>query len=424
MPPCLLAKALLRNRPRTVVAHPLRYPRSAAHLLSDVASFLISLFAVWLASRPATMSATWGYHRVEIFGALLSVVLIWFLTGILCFEAVQRVLHPEPVDGPIMFATATGGLVVNLLMMKILHQGHDHGHGGHSHGGKGHSHGGHDEDNINVHAAFIHVVGDLVQSIGVMIAAGIIWRYPDAHIADPICTFLFSILVLFTTVGILRDASYTLLNSVPSSVSLLNLANELYAIPGVANVHDLHVWSYGQGRVALTAHIIADDPEAALAAAQLVTSRQGIRHSTLQVERCGSVAVSGCETANSLAEDCSIDLAGATPQAHAHSHGGGDCSESPRLPLVLVRASTSVLGRASVGARHVGADGTDHAISPTGVAHAAAAPRFAGPFAPVPKVKVAEGGGHGHSHGGEAVGQYGHGHSHGQSGDGAHGHSH
>ena len=130
-------------------------------------------------------------------------------------------------------------------MMKILHQspggGHGHSHGGghgHSHGGGGHGHGG--EENINVRAAFIHVLGDLLQSIGVMVAAGIIWAKPDAHIADPVCTFNFAILVLFTTVGVMKQGLATLLNSVPSHIDLPSFAAELGGIKGVANVHDLH----------------------------------------------------------------------------------------------------------------------------------------------------------------------------------------
>jgi len=212
---------------------------------------------------------------VQIFGAVASVLLIWILTGVLCYEAILRIITPEEVDGKVMFITAIIGVVVNLAMMKVLHQGgHGHSHGGddhgHSHGdlsvlfsfGKkkaakpadaaggagtalleddhhGHSHAGSGggahghahgsvagaasgapttaaaeaDQNINVRAAFIHAVGDLVQSIGVTIAAIIIWAYPEAHIADPICTFLFSILVLFTTWGIMKSAYFALMVS-------------------------------------------------------------------------------------------------------------------------------------------------------------------------------------------------------------------
>lgn len=453
------------------------YPRcSAAHLLSDVASFLISLFAVWLAERPATTVATFGYHRIEIFGALGSVVLIWFLTGILCYEAVHRLLNPSPVDGKIMFITATAGLFVNLAMMKILHQGHGHGHGGHGHshggGGHGHSHGGHghgggeastEEDNINVRAAFIHVVGDLVQSIGVMIAAGIIWANPDMHMADPICTFLFSVLVLFTTVGILRTAFHTLLNAVPTNISLIKLVTDLYAVSGVSNIHDVHVWSYGQGRVALTAHVVADQPEQALLDAQKVALKHGIKHSTFQIERCGTEDVSSCAEVNVLSADCVIDLAqapgAAGKRSHSHSHGSQDAhgshshgAEGQPLPLALLRQDTSLLSRPSPTMRHVGQDGAEHVVSPriTGTPGGASAAvgnsgsilsgassqgrtspgkDFSGhPLLAQAGHSHGPGSSHVHSHVGhgrqeEADDGHGHSHSHGH-GHGSHGHSH
>ena len=103
-------------------------PLSAAHLLSDVLAFLISLFAIWISRRPAAGSLTWGSHRYELVGAVLSVFLVWLLTVVLCIEAVDRILHPEPVNGLVMFVTALLGLLVNLAMMKILHQ--DLGGGG------------------------------------------------------------------------------------------------------------------------------------------------------------------------------------------------------------------------------------------------------------------------------------------------------
>ena len=130
----------------------------------------------------------------------------------------MRFISPEPVDGRIMFIVASLGLGVNLVLMQILHSGAG-GHHGHSHGGEsdhGPAHGG----NINVRAAFIHALGDMLQSIGVMIAAAIIWAVPDARAADPACTLLFSVLVLGTTIGIVRQGFAALLNTVPDHIDL------------------------------------------------------------------------------------------------------------------------------------------------------------------------------------------------------------
>ena len=264
---------------------------SAAHLLSDVLAFLISLFAIWISKRPASGSLTWGSHRYELVGAVLSVFLVWLLTALLLVEAVDRILYPEEVDGKIMFITALLGFLVNLAMMKILHQdlGGGHSHGGHSHASHGHSHGGH--ANLNVSAAFIHVVGDLIQSIGVMIAAVIIWVEPSLTIVDPICTFVFSILVLFTTWGVLKSALRSTLTSSPEHVSLPGLTRALLGLRGVTSMYGLHVWEYGgagdKTRVACEAHLVCRDSGAmatVLEAALSVVGSHGITHPTIQVE--------------------------------------------------------------------------------------------------------------------------------------------
>ena len=373
----------------------------AAHLLSDAASFAISLGAVWLAERPRTAHATFGFHRVEIFGALASVLLIWVLTAVLCFEAVERIRNPEPVKGDIMFITAALGLGVNLAMMRVLHGGGggDEGggggggsHHGHSHaGGHGHSHGG-SGDNMAVQAAFIHILGDFVQSIGVLIAAAVIWAVPEAHIADPICTFIFSVLVLFTTFNILRSAYHELMNGVPAHVDLARLAADMMTLPAVTNVHDLHVWSFGQDRLCLTAHIIVSGTEhdraAALEAASALAAKLGIRHSTLQVELASSTDVASCLRFNEHVDECALTL---------------QDPDSPRPSLFLVE-------------RPGGSDG-------------AAAGRRLALLSPPASHRVAECSGDDGDHSGYAHAHAGHWHAHPSSGHGhahasAHGHAH
>jgi hypothetical protein len=169
------------------------------------------------------------------------------------------------------------------------------GEHGHSHGGGG---GGLDDSNINVRAAFIHALGDLIQSIGVMIAAALIWYNPEWRIADPICTFVFSALVMWTTFGIVKDASSVLMMSVPSGIDPVRICEDLEALPGVSNVHDLHVWALTPAERILTVHIIADAPAEALTAAQKIISGHGIGQSTIQVERCGTGDLASCWAAN------------------------------------------------------------------------------------------------------------------------------
>jgi len=175
------------------LANSLAIATDAAHLLTDFASFMISLFSLWVATRPSSKRMSFGWYRAEVIGALTSVLMIWIVTGILVYLAIQRLVDNEfDIDAKIMLITSGVGVLFNILMGLTLHQhGHSHGGGGHSHGGDSHGHSHSDpesrpllntsndshnnQENINVRAAFIHVIGDLVQSVGVFIAAIVIY---------------------------------------------------------------------------------------------------------------------------------------------------------------------------------------------------------------------------------------------------------
>eukprot|EP01133_Synstelium_polycarpum_P009104 gene9104-10676_t len=299
------------------MANSLAIMTDAAHLLTDIGAMFLSF----------------GFHRAEILGALASVLMIWALTGVLIYEAIQRVLHPpDVVDGKIMFIIATCGLAINIIDAIILHYGaggHGHSHGGgggHSHGAApkkkkksghghlvedhGHSHGGggdhghaHGNDeidiengvakkkehmNINVYSAYIHVIGDCFQSIGVMIASAIIWIKPHWKIADPITTFIFSIIVLFTTVRLLKQSLSVLMEGVPSEIDVAEVQDDLGQLRGVTEVHDLHIWSITIGKPALSAHLTIGEgvnaDEVLRAANQLLLDTHSIAHTTIQIE--------------------------------------------------------------------------------------------------------------------------------------------
>ncbi|XP_033696505.1 proton-coupled zinc antiporter SLC30A2 isoform X2 [Tursiops truncatus] len=190
------------------LAHSLAIMTDAAHLLTDFASMLISLFSLWMSSRPATKTMNFGWHRAEILGALISVLSIWVVTGVLVYLAVERLISGDyELEKETMLITSGCAVVVNIIMGLILHQS---GHG-HSHGHE-HSHDtSQQQENPSVRAAFIHVVGDFLQSLGVLVAAFILYFKPEYKFIDPICTFLFSILVLGTTLTILRDVILVLM---------------------------------------------------------------------------------------------------------------------------------------------------------------------------------------------------------------------
>ncbi|XP_043244704.1 zinc transporter 2-like isoform X1 [Amphibalanus amphitrite] len=261
----------------------------AAHLLADFASFMISLFSLWVASRPATARMSFGWHRAEVMGALISVLLIWVVTGVLVYMAIQRVIYQQfELDAVVMLITSGLGVLVNIVMGCTLHQ-HGHSHGGgssHSHGGgSAHSHGA---QNINVRAAFIHVLGDFLQSIGVFIAALVIYFKPMWILVDPICTFVFSIFVLATTLTILKDTLNVLMEGIPKGIDIEQLQAILEGIPGVLKVHNLRVWSLSMDKPALSAHIVIGPdvkPQGVLRQATLlVRERHDFYEMTLQIE--------------------------------------------------------------------------------------------------------------------------------------------
>ncbi|KAI5576217.1 hypothetical protein BDE02_09G030100 [Populus trichocarpa] len=263
-----------------VKANSLAVITDAAHLLTDVAGFSISLFTVWASGWEATSHQSFGYGRLEVLGALLSVQLIWLISGFLIYEAIDRILHKNAgVNGGLMFAIALFGFIINFIMVVWL--GHDHSHHAcHDHN-HDHTHNHEREDlcatdeggetklassspantkmlNINIQGAYLHVMADLIQSVGVMIAGAVIWAKPDWLVVDLICTLLFSTFVLFTTLPMLRDIFCILMESTPREISVSRLESGLKCIKGVQDVHNLHVWSLTVGKPVLSCHVIAE----------------------------------------------------------------------------------------------------------------------------------------------------------------------
>uniref|UniRef100_A0A8D8YJN4 Zinc transporter 2 n=1 Tax=Cacopsylla melanoneura TaxID=428564 RepID=A0A8D8YJN4_9HEMI len=249
----------------------------AAHLLTDFASFMISLIALWVASRPATKQMPFGWYRAEVLGALTSVLLIWVVTGILLYIAVERVITKDfEIESTIMLYTSVFALIVNIVMGCTLHQ-HSHSHGGTQ-----------EQTNINVRAAFIHVLGDFVQSLGVFVAAVVIYFKPEWYLVDPLCTFLFAILVLVTTVSILRDIMVVLMEGIPRGVEFTDVLETFLQIEGVVKVHNLRIWALSLDKAALSAHLAVrsgtDTGEVLKRASQLVHTKFDFFEMTLQIE--------------------------------------------------------------------------------------------------------------------------------------------
>ncbi|XP_035214966.1 zinc transporter 2-like isoform X2 [Stegodyphus dumicola] len=275
-----------------ILANSLAIATDAAHLLTDFASFMISLMAIWVASRPATKRMSFGWYRAEVIGALTSVLLIWVVTGVLVYMAAQRIINEEyEIDAEIMLITAAVGVGVNVIMGVALQAGgvsHGHSHGGSETKKHGHQHEASGKDNINVRAAFIHVIGDFIQSLGVLIAALVIYYKKEYAIVDPICTFFFSILVLITTFAILRETLNVLMEGMPKGMNFQEVMKLIYTIPGVVKVHNLRIWSLSMDKTALSAHLViasGENPITILKKASSIIRRDlGVFDLTLQVE--------------------------------------------------------------------------------------------------------------------------------------------
>ncbi|XP_039530013.1 zinc transporter 2-like, partial [Pimephales promelas] len=196
----------------------------------------------------------------EVLGALLSVMSIWTVTAVLVLVAVQRIISDDyEIHSDVMMITAGCAVALNIFLAFILHQSP----GRHSHSSlsvSGHSHSLTEEHrNTSVRAAFIHVLGDLLQSLGVLLAATIIYFRPEWKIADPICTFLFSILVLGTTFTILKDIFRILMEGAPHGIDFDSVNDVLLAVGGVKSTHSLRMWSLTASETHLSVHAVIDE---------------------------------------------------------------------------------------------------------------------------------------------------------------------
>ena len=239
----------------------------AVHMLSDNVALVLALAAVWLASRPATPERTYGYKRAEVLAALANGVLLVALAIWIFVEAAMRVRDPGDVLGGWMLAIAILGIGVNV--------------------GAGLALVGSRRASINVEAAFRHVFTDLLGSIGVAVAAVVILVTGWVQ-ADALVSVLIGVLVLASAWGIVRDSTSILLEAAPRGIDTQVLGRRLAAMPGVVEVHDLHVWTITSGFMALSAHVLVrpgDDCHARRRELEhLLRDEFEIEHTTLQVD--------------------------------------------------------------------------------------------------------------------------------------------
>ena len=233
-----------------IISGSLAIVSDAAHMLTDLSSFGIGLLAIWISGWQPSKSYGFGYFRAEILSSLAIVVSIWIMSALLLYLAIQRFQFDEfELDPDVMIAVAGLAVIFNVILGVVLHQpcsGDDKEAGLAS----GHSH-----KHVNVHAALIHVIGDLIQSVGVLISAITIKIFPSCKWLDPACTGVFSVIVFCTTLPITRQLLNTLMEGKPRDLDYDTVWTSLKELEGVAEVQELRMWSLTSDRRACVCHL-------------------------------------------------------------------------------------------------------------------------------------------------------------------------
>jgi cobalt-zinc-cadmium efflux system protein len=249
------------------LAHSLALLADAGHMLADVAALGLSVVVVSLARRPATAERTFGLLRLEILAALVNGAALIAISIGIAVEAYRRFHAPLAVNGGLLIAVAAVGLAANAAGVAILHGGHDH--------------------SLNQRGAYLHILGDLLGSIGALAAGAIILTTGWIR-ADPIISIVTSVLILGSAWRLVRESADVLLEAAPAHIALGDVHDCIASVPGVASVHDLHVWTVTSGVIAMSGHLVVQNPadnQRVLEAVQLRLARLGIGHVTVQMEK-------------------------------------------------------------------------------------------------------------------------------------------
>lgn len=264
----------------------------AAHMFTDSVALAIALAAIRIGKRPADARRTFGYYRFEILAAVVNTLLLFGVAVYIFIEAYRRLKNPPEIVSIGMLVVATIGLAVNLISMRVLAAGK--------------------ESSLNMKGAYLEVWSDMLGSVGVIVGALLIW-WTDWAWIDSVVAIAIALWVLPRTWIVLKQSLNILLEGVPEGLGLAKVEAAIRGIPGVSNVHDLHVWSISSGKVSLTVHVVAAVQDAQLSSLlesirSLLAERFDIHHSTVQLER------QACE------QDVDLHAFGPTGAAAEHAH--------------------------------------------------------------------------------------------------------
>jgi cobalt-zinc-cadmium efflux system protein len=251
-----------------ILTNSLALQTDAFHMLTDVVALAYALVAAWLAQRPVTLKRTYGYYRVEILSAFLNGILLWAVVIFVIYEAIQRIQQPANVQSLNMLIIAVLGLVANGLVAATLSRSRN--------------------ESLNLKGAFLHVVADVLGSVGA-ISAGLIMLFTGWYQADPIASIMIGVLVFYSSGKLVRDSVNVLLEGVPSHIDVSAVERRILGMQGVRNVHDLHVWSIADTKMCcMSSHVVVEDGtdgrDLVTKLIDILKQEFGIDHTTIQLE--------------------------------------------------------------------------------------------------------------------------------------------
>ena len=264
----------------------------AAHVFMDVFALALSYLALRFSALPADDRHTYGFHRLEVIAALINGVTLGAIAIEIFSESWTRWFNPQPIKSAEMLVIAAIGLVVNLVVAFVLGgHAHEHDHEGEE-GAEAHE----EAEDLNVRSAYLHVLGDAISSVGVIVAAALIW-WTGWNWLDPLMSVFIGILIVLSSWRVLKGSLHILVEGVPEHLSVEKIAQSMAGVDGVLDVHDLHVWSICSGHVALSAHVVTENQPLAesdglMAELKARLKKFGIEHTTIQMEcaACGQGA--------------------------------------------------------------------------------------------------------------------------------------
>ena len=265
----------------------------AGHNFSDALALLLAAVGYYMQAKPADAVKTYGYHRAGVIAAFMNAATLILVSLVIFWEAGVRLFHPQAVDNTLMLWVAVAALVLNGGIMLALHRGQ--------------------KGDINIRAAFIHMLGDALGAVAI-IAGALVIRYTGWTLIDPILSIALGLLILYSAWGIVRESLNILLEGLPRGIELGKVTAAMGGVQGVLDVHDLHIWSLGSSTHALSCHVLIEDQppsssEHILKRINQVLCGFGIRHSTVQFEHVPCViSDGGCQ------------MLGARSHLHDHGH--------------------------------------------------------------------------------------------------------